>query len=394
MSALKRTVLLAAFFAFDSLIAFAQHNFPPTDDSYVGQNDCVTNYGTDQRLRTRNRFGGGGSEHWEVDTAIKFKLWSIPQGTTIISARLNLYYYANWDNNPIGRNLPLYRLLSDWGEDTLTWCNLPERAPTESASSVVPRSFGWMSWDVTADVQDFVNRSSPNYGWFLTDPVPYSNYNIPQTWWYSKEHADHRPYLEVVIAGDNRAPVAEAGDTYGGSVGQSMTFDASQSHDPDPGDYIAGYRWDWNNDGTWDTGWLENPVIMYSYDSTYHGQLKLEVRDSHDATGIDSARVDISVVSGTQVPDEQIVTDYSLMQNFPNPFNAVTTILFDLPNAGYISLCLFDALGREVAVLEEDNLQAGSHRVTFDGSNLATGMYFCRLRSGSFADTKKMLLVK
>jgi len=119
----------------------------------------------------------------------------------IESARLNLYYYAWWDNDPAGRRLSLHRLLSDWSEETLQWCNLPDRSTTESARATVPGSFGWMQWDVTADVQAYVNGTSQNHGWFLTDPNAWNMYNIPQTWFRSRQHANLRPYLDVVIGG-------------------------------------------------------------------------------------------------------------------------------------------------------------------------------------------------
>jgi CubicO group peptidase (beta-lactamase class C family) len=85
---------------------------------------------------------------------------------------------------------------------------------------------------------------------------------------------------------------------------------------------------------------------------------------------------------------------FSLHQNYPNPFNPSTTIAFDLPRAGHISLRVFDLLGQEVAILENGFVEAGSHRVIFNGSNLASGIYFARLDAGSFSQTKKLVLMK
>jgi photosystem II stability/assembly factor-like uncharacterized protein len=85
---------------------------------------------------------------------------------------------------------------------------------------------------------------------------------------------------------------------------------------------------------------------------------------------------------------------FLLRENYPNPFNPSTTIAYDLPKAGHISLRVFDLLGREVAVLKDGFVEAGSHRVRFDGINLALGIYFARLDAGTFSQTKKLMLLK
>ncbi|MGA2865485.1 MAG: DNRLRE domain-containing protein [Verrucomicrobiota bacterium] len=179
----------------------AQQVFYPTGDTYEALNDCVSNYGSSTSLLVRNRYGGGGLAVWETDAMIRFDLSSIPRGTAVTQGRLYLYYYGWWDNNPAGRRLDLHRLLGDWSEGTLNWCNLPPHASAVSAGSDVPSSYGWMTWDVTADVQAFVGGSAANYGWFLTDPVPWNDYNIPTTYFYSKENGSNRPHLEVVTGG-------------------------------------------------------------------------------------------------------------------------------------------------------------------------------------------------
>ena len=82
------------------------------------------------------------------------------------------------------------------------------------------------------------------------------------------------------------------------------------------------------------------------------------------------------------------------LSTFPNPFNATTTIAYDLPRAGHISLRVFDVLGREVAVVSDGFVEAGSHRAMFEGSAMASGIYFVRLNAGEFSRTKKMMLLK
>jgi hypothetical protein len=86
--------------------------------------------------------------------------------------------------------------------------------------------------------------------------------------------------------------------------------------------------------------------------------------------------------------------DYSLGINYPNPFNPFTTIRFGLPKRSQVALSVFNALGQNVAQLVNGDINAGYHEVTFDGSNLASGVYFYRLQAGSFVQTKKLLLLR
>jgi beta propeller repeat protein len=85
---------------------------------------------------------------------------------------------------------------------------------------------------------------------------------------------------------------------------------------------------------------------------------------------------------------------FTLMQNYPNPFNPTTVISYRLEVNNNVSLKVFDAIGREIAQLVNEEQNAGSHTVQFDGKNLSSGLYFYQLRSGNFVETKRMLLVK
>ncbi|RPH94568.1 T9SS C-terminal target domain-containing protein, partial [candidate division KSB1 bacterium] len=82
------------------------------------------------------------------------------------------------------------------------------------------------------------------------------------------------------------------------------------------------------------------------------------------------------------------------LANFPNPFNATTTIVYDLARTGFITLRVFDLQGREVAVLKDGFVEAGSHRVMFDGNGLASGIYFMRLDAGGITQTRKLMLLR
>jgi hypothetical protein len=86
--------------------------------------------------------------------------------------------------------------------------------------------------------------------------------------------------------------------------------------------------------------------------------------------------------------------EFALMQNYPNPFNPATTIRYDLPRSGYVQLTVYNALGQLMSTLVHENEDAGSHEVRFDGSGLASGMYFYRIQAGGLVQTKKLLLLR
>lgn len=97
---------------------------------------------------------------------------------------------------------------------------------------------------------------------------------------------------------------------------------------------------------------------------------------------------------GIVTSNNEIPSNFSLEQNYPNPFNPTTNIRFSIPNTGFVRLIVFDILGREAATLVNEVRSAGNYTVDFDASLLSSGVYFYRLESGSFTESKKMLLVK
>jgi len=85
---------------------------------------------------------------------------------------------------------------------------------------------------------------------------------------------------------------------------------------------------------------------------------------------------------------------YTLAQNYPNPFNPTTTISFDLPSGSFVSLKVFDLLGREISTLVSGELQAGHYTRQWNAGGIASGIYFYRLQAGSYSQTKQLLLLR
>lgn len=92
--------------------------------------------------------------------------------------------------------------------------------------------------------------------------------------------------------------------------------------------------------------------------------------------------------------EEGTPENYSLEQNYPNPFNPSTTIKFRIPEGSYVSLKVYNVLGKEIATLVSEEMNAGTYEVNFDASNLSSGVYFYKIESGNFVKTNKMILMK
>ena len=136
-----------------------------------------------------------------------------------------------------------------------------------------------------------------------------------------------------------------------------------------------------------------NCVSASKFDSTARAILKGIDLYLQDTTAV------TSVFAANNVP-----TQYFLEQNFPNPFNPTTVINYQVPTTNHVSLTVSDVLGREVAVLVNEEQSSGKHSITFsakggsasggNGSSLSSGLYFYQLRTGSIIETKRMVLMK
>jgi len=93
-------------------------------------------------------------------------------------------------------------------------------------------------------------------------------------------------------------------------------------------------------------------------------------------------------------PDGEEPKQFTLEQNYPNPFNPTTTIRFSVPNTSRVTLRIFTVLGEETATLASERLLAGSYTRQWNPTNVASGVYFYRLTSGSSTETKKLLLLR
>ncbi|MFC2092463.1 T9SS type A sorting domain-containing protein [Bacteroidota bacterium] len=120
----------------------------------------------------------------------------------------------------------------------------------------------------------------------------------------------------------------------------------------------------------------------------------IEVFDEAGNTDIDSMDVQFKNGITSVVGNNEEPVSYSLKQNFPNPFNPETKIEFEIPKKEFVQLIIYDVLGREVAMLMNKELKAGSYNVVWNAEKNGSGVYFYKIKAGDFTDIKRMLLVK
>jgi len=169
-----------------------------------------------------------------------------------------------------------------------------------------------------------------------------------------------------------------------------------------PGNYTMIAEWNFSIDST--PTFIDYDVWSNcdagSSEPSYNVRYKIKAVDNTDWASVFSDFVsNQSLVVRINTPDNYINNSnlpksFLLSQNYPNPFNPVTKIQYDLPKDVFVSVKIYDLLGREIKTLLNEYKNAGSYIVSFNGSELASGVYFYRIKAGSFVQVKRMLLIK
>lgn len=111
-------------------------------------------------------------------------------------------------------------------------------------------------------------------------------------------------------------------------------------------------------------------------------------------TGLLGAMKSLGIVTAVEGEEQVIPTSYTLFQNYPNPFNPSTNIKFAIPKASNVKITIYDAIGKEVRTLMNNELNAGTHTIRWNASGFASGIYLYRIEAGNFVQVNKMLLLK
>ena len=140
-------------------------------------------------------------------------------------------------------------------------------------------------------------------------------------------------------------------------------------------------------------------VIIYNLSIRDLNIMALAVKDSFLFAGTEQGRVFRRYVSGITEPtsvkhEKEQPTEFKLSQNYPNPFNPTSKIEYSIPQTAFVTLKVYDILGKEIATLVNEEKLAGNYEVNFNGNRLSSGIYFYKIQAGGYSSMKKMVLLK
>jgi hypothetical protein len=177
------------------------------------------------------------------------------------------------------------------------------------------------------------------------------------------------------------------GGKFGGAINVGDNDDTQRSHMIQWSSGMTNYAWTDPQQHGMVTFLADNKLkweaISPQVPATYHN---------------DSASVwyfgTLGPVSGVESTNNKIPTAFTLRQNYPNPFNPSTAISFSIPKRLFVSLKIYDLIGREIATIVSEELSAGNYSRQWNAANMSSGIYYYHLQAGSFAETKKLILLR
>jgi Secretion system C-terminal sorting domain len=177
---------------------------------------------------------------------------------------------------------------------------------------------------------------------------------------------------------------------YSFDANAQRTSDLVQKLSDDQGNLTSLWHYSWL-----DSSWTPSDIMLVFRGYGYLGTATDSAGNSYYfGQGYSFAFTHRLVTTGIALEGGHGPASYTLSQNYPNPFNPNTTIEYEVPMSSEVRLSVYDMLGREVSVLVNEKRDAGIHEVQFEASHLASGVYLYRLQAGSYAGTRKLVLVR
>jgi hypothetical protein len=173
--------------------------FYPTQDTYIDQTTPTYNYSNETTLQISNGFGNT-STGWERDTLLCFDVSTLPTYTKISTATLYMYYYDYDSTDPVNRVLSLHQITQTGSNlSNITWNTKPSTTQHNISYARIPSTFGWISWNMTSELQRIIQNPTTNQGWQISDKNPWRHTDIPIIKLKSNEtQTVYKPYLEIV----------------------------------------------------------------------------------------------------------------------------------------------------------------------------------------------------
>ena len=184
----------------------------------------------------------------------------------------------------------------------------------------------------------------------------------------------------VAVSSDGNT-IIEGGALDNGEMGAVWVFTRSSGVWTQQGTKLVG------------TGSVGNPRQGYSVAISSNSGTFIE-GGLGDNSNTGAVWVFVNPSIGITTISTEIPRDFSLSQNYPNPFNPSTNIRYDLPKNGFVKLVVFDELGREIETLVNEKQTTGTYEATFNATQYPSGVYFYKLQTENFSETKKMLMIK
>lgn len=291
--------------------------FSPTDDTEISHDAPDTNCGNETSIAIRNEYGVQGSPGWASDGLIRFDISSIPTGSIIQSATLNLFYYYWTSTNPQGRELTLYRITNNWNEETATWNNQPTYYTIPTNSSLIPDEINnWIQWNVTSDIQKYVDGQATNYGWKITDESYWGDFNIPLTLLRSKENVTDSPYLEIEANLPPEIPTIDGPTSGDYREAHQWNFTTT---DPDNDDIYYYVDWGDGENTNWSLAYNSGQTMPKSHEYPAKGTYTITAK-AKDIYGLES---DWGTLSVTMPCSYNIPMQWfweRLFERFPHAF--------------------------------------------------------------------------
>ncbi len=360
----------------DSAVKESQQILLTVAQPYSNHNGGKVAFGPDGYLYIG--LGDGGSAN---DPGNRSQNRSVILGKLL---RINVDSTEGSLNYAIPPTNPYYRNQNGWREEIYAY---GLRNPWKFSFDPITRWL-WLG-DVGQDSREEIDLiiSGGNYGWRLMEGFICNPTINPQC---QDTAGLLRPIWDYPNAGPDQS--ITGGYVYRGTAIPSLVGKYIY------GDYGSGKTWALAYDG------INPPVNQLLTDETFLiSSFGVDENNEMYLLEYSATAGRIRKLSGPSsgVDEGNVPTGFRLGQNYPNPFNPSTHIPFSvwgsgLPagQAGFVSLKVYDMLGREVRTLVNDNLPPGSYDVTWDAAGMPSGVYMYRLRAGNFVDTKKMLLLR